>query len=117
MPYTSRTSLTTRGRRLCNPQIAPAGARPLSLQRSNSARSSANVPLKGPTAITGLQGNFHVPTLQAIIASKYFEKLRQSEYVDAGKIAQLEELFASGKKIKVDELVKVFAAPAGSDIT
>ncbi|MCP3419519.1 DUF1577 domain-containing protein [Bradyrhizobium brasilense] len=87
------------------------------MPRSDSAGSSANVPLKGPTAITGLQGNFHVPTLQAIIASKYFEKLRQSEDVDAGKIAQLEELFASGKKIKVDELVKVFAVPAGSDIT
>lgn len=58
-----------------------------------------------------------MPTLQAIIASKYFEKLRQSKDVDAGKIARLEELFASGKKIKVDELVKIFAAPAGSDIT
>ena len=58
-----------------------------------------------------------MPTLQAIIASKYFEKLRLSNDVDAGKIARLEELFASGKKIKVDELVKIFAAPAGSDIT
>ncbi|MFK4654221.1 hypothetical protein ABIF97_004155 [Bradyrhizobium japonicum] len=58
-----------------------------------------------------------MPTLQAIIASRYFEKLRQSRDVDAGKIAQLEELFASGKKIKVDELVKVFSTPAGNDIT
>lgn len=58
-----------------------------------------------------------MPTLQAVIASKYFEKLRQSKDVDAGMIAQLEELFASGKKIKADELVKVFATPAGSDIT
>lgn len=58
-----------------------------------------------------------MPTLQAIIASKYFERLGQSKEVDARKIAQLEELFASGRKIKVDELVKVFAAPAGSDIT
>ncbi|MET4279999.1 MULTISPECIES: hypothetical protein [unclassified Bradyrhizobium] len=58
-----------------------------------------------------------MPTLQAIIASKYFERLRQSKDVDAEKIAQLEELFASGKKIKADELVKVFSAPAGNDIT
>ncbi|EIG61254.1 hypothetical protein [Bradyrhizobium sp. WSM1253] len=58
-----------------------------------------------------------MPTLQALIASKYIAKLRQSKDVDAGKIAQLEALFASGKKIKVDELVKLFSAPAGSDIT
>lgn len=58
-----------------------------------------------------------MPTLQTIIASKYFAKLRQSKDLDAGKIAQIEELFASGRKIKVDELVKVFSAPAGDDIT
>jgi hypothetical protein len=74
-------------------------------------------PLFATTTDHRAEGNIDVPTLQAIIASKYFEKLRQSKDVDAGKITQLEELFASGKKIKVDELVKIFAAPAGSDIT
>jgi hypothetical protein len=55
-----------------------------------------------------------VPTLQATIATKYFAKLRDSKDVDAGQITLLEELFASGKKIKVDELVKIFAAPGGA---
>lgn len=58
----------------------------------------------------------HVPTLQAIIADKYFARLRQSKDLDEAKIAQLEQLFATGKKIKMDELVKVLSSPAGSDI-
>lgn len=87
------------------------------LLRSNSAGSSANLSVNRPTAVYQAERNVEVPTLQAIIASRYFERLRQSKDVDAEKIAQLEELFASGKKIKVDELVKVFSAPAGNDIT
>jgi hypothetical protein len=57
-----------------------------------------------------------VPTLQAIIAAKFFDKLARSKAIDAPKIEQLEELFATGKKIKVDDLVRVFSLPVGSDL-
>lgn len=57
-----------------------------------------------------------MPTLQAIVATKYFAKLRQTTEVDEAKITQLEALFASGKKIKADDLVKILSSPAGSDI-
>jgi hypothetical protein len=57
-----------------------------------------------------------VPTLQATIATKYFAKLRQTTEVDEAKIAQLEALFANGKKIKADDLAKILSSPAGSDI-
>ena len=53
---------------------------------------------------------------KTIIATKYFAKLRQTTEVDEAKIAQLEALFANGKKIKADELVKILSSPAGSDI-
>lgn len=57
-----------------------------------------------------------MPTLQAIIAEKFFVKLRETMDVDEAKIAQLQALFAAGKKIKADDLVKILSSPAGSDI-
>ena len=35
---------------------------------------------------------------------------------DAGKIEQLKKLLADTKKLKADDFVKVFSAPAGGDV-
>jgi len=55
-------------------------------------------------------------TLQQQIAEKFLAKLAQSKNVDAGKIEQLKELLADTKKLKPDDFVKVFSAPAGGDV-
>jgi hypothetical protein len=57
-----------------------------------------------------------VPTLQAVIAEKFFERLAHSDAIDDPKIKQLRQLFESDKKMKVDDLVKVFSLPIGSDL-
>jgi hypothetical protein len=56
-------------------------------------------------------------TLQQQIADKFLAKLAQSMEVDAEKIDQLRSLLAgSGKKLKADDFVKIFSAPAGGDL-
>lgn len=57
-----------------------------------------------------------MPTLQAIIAEKFFAKLSATDEVDESKVGQLRTLFSAGKKIKVDDLVKIFALPPGSEL-
>jgi hypothetical protein len=49
-----------------------------------------------------------MPTLQQQIAEKFLVKLEASKDVDAEKIAQLRVAFADSKKIKTDDLVKIF---------
>ncbi len=56
-------------------------------------------------------------TLQQQIAEKFLVKLAQSKGVDAEKLDQLRTLLAdSGKKLKADDFVKIFSAPAGGDV-
>lgn len=55
-------------------------------------------------------------TLQQQIAEKFFVKLAESKDVGAEKIDQLRILLADSKKLKADDLVKVFSQPAGGDI-
>jgi len=55
-------------------------------------------------------------TLQQQITEKFLEKLAGSKDVDAAKIEQLKKLLADTKKLKADDLVKVFSAPAGGDV-
>ena len=55
-------------------------------------------------------------TLQKQIADKFLSKLEGSKDVDAEKIDQLRTLLADTKKLKVDDLVKVFSLPAGGDL-
>lgn len=55
-------------------------------------------------------------TLQQQIAKKFLAKLAESKDVELERIAQLRILLADGKKLKVDDLVRVFSQPAGGDL-
>jgi hypothetical protein len=55
-------------------------------------------------------------TLQQQIAEKFLAKLGESKDVGPEKVAQLRNLLAAGKKLKADDLVKVFSLPAGGDL-
>lgn len=57
-----------------------------------------------------------MPTLQQQIAEKFLAKLAESKDVDAGKIEQLRVLLANSKKLKAEDLVKVYQQPAGGDL-
>ena len=55
-------------------------------------------------------------TLQQQIAEKFFAKLAESKSMDSEKIEQLRKLLAESKKLKAEELVKIFSLPSGGDI-
>ena len=55
-------------------------------------------------------------TLQQQIAEKFLANLAESKEVGPEKVVQLRDLLAAGKKLKVDDLVKVFTLPAGGDL-
>lgn len=55
-------------------------------------------------------------TLQQKIAEKFLAKLAESKDVDAAKITKLKVLLADSKKVKADDLVKIFTLPAGGDL-
>ena len=57
-----------------------------------------------------------MPTLQQQIAEKFLVKLAESKDMDAGRIEQLRVLLSNSKKLKPDDLVKVFSQPAGGDV-
>lgn len=52
-------------------------------------------------------------TLQEQIADKFLEKLSHVKDVDAAQIDELKKLFSGNKKIKAEDLVKVFSLPHG----
>ena len=54
-------------------------------------------------------------TLQQQIAAKFFSKLSESKDLDKEKINQLKKLLAGGKKVNAEDLVKIFALPAGGE--
>lgn len=55
-------------------------------------------------------------TLQQKIADNFLAKLTESKDVDAESIDQLRNLLAESKKLKADDLVKIFSLPAGGDL-
>lgn len=55
-------------------------------------------------------------TLQQQIAKKFLAKLAESKDVELERIDQLRILFADGKKLKVEDLVRAFSQPAGGDL-
>lgn len=55
-------------------------------------------------------------TLQQQIAKKFLTKLSESKDLDKEKIDQLRMLLVEGKKVKAEDLVKIFSLPAGGDL-
>ena len=57
-----------------------------------------------------------MPTLQQQIVAKFLASISAAKALEAGKIDELRVLLASGKKLKTDDLVKLFAEPPGEDV-
>ena len=55
-------------------------------------------------------------TLQQQITEKFLIKLAESKKLDAEKIEQLRTLITENKKVKANDLVKIFSLPAGGDL-
>jgi hypothetical protein len=55
-------------------------------------------------------------TLQQKIAEKFLAKLAESKDVETERIDKLRLLLAESKKLRVDDLVKIFSQPPGGDI-
>lgn len=51
-------------------------------------------------------------TIQQKIREAFLARLTESGSVDANKVEQLRALMDSGKKLKPDEIVKLFSSPA-----
>jgi len=54
-------------------------------------------------------------TLQQQIAEKFLARLVEAKALDAPAIEQLRALLADDKKVRADDLVKVFTTPAGGE--
>jgi hypothetical protein len=52
-------------------------------------------------------------TLQKQIADKFFEKLAHAKEVEVAQVDELKALFSNDKKIRADDLVKIFSLPTG----
>jgi hypothetical protein len=57
-----------------------------------------------------------MPTLQQLIAEKFLNRLKEGQVLDRQALKQLSDLFGAGKKIKADDLVKVFTSPPGGEV-
>ena len=55
-------------------------------------------------------------TIQQKIRDAFLARLTESGAVDAQKIEQLRGLLDSGKKLKPDDIVKLFSSPAGDGL-
>ena len=55
--------------------------------------------------------------LQNEIADTYLEKLKDSPDVTPEMVVALRELLSATKRLKAEDLVKVFAPPTGGDVT
>lgn len=55
-------------------------------------------------------------TLQQTIAEKFLSSLASSDAVNAKQIEQLRELINDGKKVKADDIVKIFTAGEAGDV-
>jgi hypothetical protein len=55
-------------------------------------------------------------TLQESIAQKFLKSLADIKEVDEHAIEQLRALLASGGKLKADDFVKIFTAPAEGEV-
>jgi hypothetical protein len=57
-----------------------------------------------------------MPTLQQQVADKFLARLSKSGVLDTDKVDQLRTLVTGNKKIKADDLVKLFSQPVGDDV-
>lgn len=57
-----------------------------------------------------------MPTLQRLIAEKFLARMNEGRVLDEQALKQLSELFGDGKKIRADDLVKVFTQPPGGEV-
>lgn len=57
-----------------------------------------------------------MPTLQQQVADKFLERLSESGALDTDRIDQFRTLLDGNKKIKADDLVKLFSQPLGNDV-
>jgi hypothetical protein len=57
-----------------------------------------------------------MPTLQQQVTEKFLARLIESGTLEPERIAQLRLLLAGNKKLKADDLVKLFSTLAGGDI-
>ena len=55
-------------------------------------------------------------TLQKQIADRFLEKLEHVKEVDVLQLDELRNLLSGDKKIKVEDLVRIFSLPAGGDL-
>jgi len=55
-------------------------------------------------------------TLQQKIAEKFLSKLSESKDIDAASVDELRKLLADKKKLKSDDLVRIFSLPASGDL-
>jgi hypothetical protein len=58
----------------------------------------------------------NMATLHQKIADKFLARLAESKDADTEKIEQLRAQLGGGRKIKSEDFVKIFSAPAGGDI-
>jgi anti-sigma28 factor (negative regulator of flagellin synthesis) len=57
-----------------------------------------------------------VATIQKTIREAFLAKLTASGTVDAQKIEQLRALMENGKKLKVDDVVRLFSSASGDGL-
>jgi hypothetical protein len=55
-------------------------------------------------------------TLQQTIAEKFLSSLASSDAVNGKQIEQLRELINDGKKVKADDIVRIFTAGEAGDV-
>lgn len=57
-----------------------------------------------------------MPTLQQQIAEKFLRRLAERKDLDSQIIGQLRSLLSDGKKLKADDLVKIFSTPPDGNL-
>ncbi len=57
-----------------------------------------------------------MPTLQRLIAEKFLVRMKEGQVLDEQALNRLTDLFGAGKKIKADDLVKVFTSLPGGEV-
>jgi hypothetical protein len=58
-----------------------------------------------------------VATIQQNIRDAFLAQLTESGSVEAQKIERLRALMDNGKKLKLDDVVRLFSSPAGDGLT